>query len=309
MIVCLGTTPALARTMRFASLDVGGVNRTSDVVEYAAGKATNVARAAMAMGADVLLLGLQGGPRGRMLLDALTVEGIAHAFVETRSPTRLCTTVIDDAMRSATELIEDAPPVTSGEGDSLLVLLRERLGRADTLVLSGSIARGLDAAFAARCVAIAHNCGARTIVDGSGEALRLAAREKPGVIKINAAELAGATSRPVDAERDLIAAMRDLQAATGGAVIVTRGVKPTLAFDGGDWFEASVPSVDVVSPIGCGDCFAAAIAMDGSLESGLRLATAMACANAETARSAVFERARADAIFGEVVVRRYNPAS
>ena len=47
MIVCLGTTPALARTMEFDGLAVDAVNRATRVYEYAAGKAVNAARAAL----------------------------------------------------------------------------------------------------------------------------------------------------------------------------------------------------------------------------------------------------------------------
>jgi tagatose 6-phosphate kinase len=307
LILTLGTSPALARTMQFASLMIGDVNRTRNVVEYAAGKATNVARAARTMGHDVLTLGLQGGPRGRMLLDALDAEGIAHAFVETRSPTRLCTTVIDARNGTATELIEESPDVCPSDGESLLAMLRAKLSRDDVLVLSGSLARGLAPDFIGRCVRVAHEVGARTIVDTSAEALQTAVRERPDVVKINVGELAGVVPG------ELHASMRSLQATFAGTLIVTGGAGPTLALRGHHWLEAVPPRVQVVSPIGCGDCFAAGVALGvargDDLRSWLRHGTALAGANAETTRSAVFERARAEALFVEVVVRDYTPAS
>ena len=44
MILCIGTTPTVQRTMVFDRLTVDEVNRATEVTEYSSGKAINVAR-------------------------------------------------------------------------------------------------------------------------------------------------------------------------------------------------------------------------------------------------------------------------
>ena len=44
MIVCLGTTPTMQRTMLFDRVEIDAVNRAVEVREYASGKSVNVAK-------------------------------------------------------------------------------------------------------------------------------------------------------------------------------------------------------------------------------------------------------------------------
>ncbi len=103
MIVCLGTTPTVQRTMTFDRLALDEVNRAKTVDEYASGKSVNVARVAHLLGADVLELGFVGGDRGEFLRRALTEEGVRHDFVSVGPRSRLCTTVIDSSTGTVTE--------------------------------------------------------------------------------------------------------------------------------------------------------------------------------------------------------------
>ena len=43
MILCLGTTPTVQRTMTFAKLNIDAVNRAIEVKQTASGKSINVA--------------------------------------------------------------------------------------------------------------------------------------------------------------------------------------------------------------------------------------------------------------------------
>src|SRR6185295_16934118 len=106
MIVCLGTTPALQRTMTFAELRLDEVNRASQVHVYASGKSINAARVAHLLGEKVVATGFVGGEIARFIRTDLDHAGIAHDFVDVTAVTRTCVTAIDQAHGSATELIE-----------------------------------------------------------------------------------------------------------------------------------------------------------------------------------------------------------
>src|ERR1700733_9421480 len=111
MILFLGTTLALQRTMRFDRVVPDAVNRARQTHQYASGKSINAARVARTLGQGALALGFLGGPSGQFIRGDLDAAGIAHDFVEVPWPTRTCVTVIDAAAGTATELIEESPAV------------------------------------------------------------------------------------------------------------------------------------------------------------------------------------------------------
>src|SRR3954467_4234217 len=147
MIIFLGTTPALQRTMIFANVKVDAVNRAVEVAEYASGKNINAARVARTLGDDVVATGLLGGDTGRGVRQDLDAAGIPHEFVDVTPPTRVCVTAIDRAAGTATELVEEAAEVATEDGDRLLNKLGDLLDEADVLVICGSLAPGVGEAF------------------------------------------------------------------------------------------------------------------------------------------------------------------
>lgn len=293
MILCMGTTPAIARTMQYDSLRIGEVNRTLVVHDYAAGKAVNVARVVTTLGAEASVLGVAGGLHGASLLALLDRDRLHHQFVSISAATRICTTVVDLDAQNATELVEESPPMATGEEVALFDLFEAQLPEADIVVLSGSLARGVRRDFYARATMAAHARGSRVVLDASGEPLRTALASRPDVVKINADELAGiVTEVSGTGEAGLVEQARFVNRMTGGAVIITRGSAPTIAIDprGDGWRVASVRVERPVSPIGCGDSFAAGVAIalsrEESIEQWLALGSACAVANVLTPHAA-----------------------
>ena len=82
-ILTIGTTPTLARTMRFARLEVDGVNRALEVREYAAGKSINAARAIANLCGNALVLTIAGGGRGIELGRLLDAAQLKHRLITT----------------------------------------------------------------------------------------------------------------------------------------------------------------------------------------------------------------------------------
>src|SRR5262245_39940889 len=140
MIITLGTTPALQRTMTFANLTVDAVNRAAAVHEYASGKSINVARVIHTMGHQCVATGFIGGESGAGCRRDMDSVGIAHDFVSVSAKTRMCITLIDSSAKTATELIEEANPISGEEARALLSKLAQLLPRAKALVLSGTLA-------------------------------------------------------------------------------------------------------------------------------------------------------------------------
>ncbi len=286
MIICLGATPALQRVMIFGQFQINAVNRAMEVTESTAGKSINVAKVLKVLGESPLALGFAGGDRGQLVLQHLDELGIRHDFIEVEARTRMCVTVIDRGARSNTELVEESQPVTPSAYDSLMQRLMWNLPQARMLILSGTLTSGGPQDFYAHCVTAARNVGVETIVDATGQPLRLALAARPRVAKPNRAELAATVGGTLDSERAILGAMRRLMDMGASSVVVTAGPDTVLAADSRRAWRIGVPKVEAVNSIGSGDAFTAglSIALTGGRDLGeaCRVATACGAANAMT---------------------------
>jgi tagatose 6-phosphate kinase len=279
--------------MTFAKLQIDAVNRASAVHEYASGKSINAARVAHTLGEPVLATGFLGGDRGRFIRAGLDRAGVAHDFVEVEPATRMCITVIDESMHTATELLEESQPVSRESYDGLLEKLAALVSRARVVVMSGRLTVGADPDFYARIHALATN--ARCIVDVTGPPLLATLDKRPFLVKPNRAELTETLEAEIDDAESLRGAMRETIARGARWVVVTAGTEPTLVTDGKRFWQIDVPKVRPVSPIGSGDAFCAGIAVGISrgmdVPEACRLGTACAVANAMTPYAGHVDRA------------------
>lgn len=286
MIVCLGTTPALQRTMSFERLRLDAVNRATSVREYASGKSINAGRVAHALGRRVVATGFLGGDTGDVCRRDLDAAGIAHDFVPVAPRTRMCVTVVDRSVGTATELIEEPSGVTPPDCDSLLVKVMSLLARATVLVLSGSLATGVPPNFYAACVRAARAAGVASIVDAKGEPLHLALAECPTVVKPNRQELEETTGIGAATPAHLREAVARLVGDTGAWAVITMGADGAVVSDGKNFTRIVVPRITAVSPIGSGDSLAGGMAAGLAdrlpIAEAARLGCACAVANALT---------------------------
>ena len=168
MILTVGTTPALQRTMTFEQLHIDAVNRAANVREYASGKSINAARVIHTLGGPCVATGLLGGDSGNFCRLDMDRAGIGHDFVTVSQKTRTCITLIDRTAGSATELIEEAGQVAAGDAQKLLDKLVRLLQHARVMILSGTLAPGCGDDFYARAIQLACAANAQVILDAKG---------------------------------------------------------------------------------------------------------------------------------------------
>ena len=305
MIICLGTTPTVQRTMTFARLGIDAVNRASAVREFASGKSINVARVLHAIGRPAMASGFVGGETGRFIRADLDRAGIAHDFIDVEPSTRSCVTVIDQFTRTATELIEESKQVDAAHFAALLSKLTDLLGRATALVLSGTLTPGAPQRFYADCVSLA-GVSVPVILDATGEPLDGALERRPTVVKVNRAELSQTLDADVDDEDAVRGAMRQMVVRGARWVVVTAGTRPTYLTDGRRFFVARTPAVETVNPIGSGDAFAAGLSAGLSrgqdVPESIALAASCAAANAKTSDAGHVHREDVDRLTSQVRV-------
>ena len=283
MILCLGTTPTAQRTLTFDRLRLDEVNRAASVDDYASGKAVNVARVAAMLGADALIGGFVGGPRGKFLSQELSADGMRHDFVSVDAPTRLCTTLIDRHKETVTELVEESRPVTPRDWTRLIRRTASQLKSAAVCVMSGSLPPGGPIDFYRDVIARAVPLGVKMVLDARGAPLHSALTCSGFIVKLNRQELAATVGRSITTDTALKRAMQETCPA-GGQLIVTLGAEGAAAWDGRAFWRVSAPGVQAVNTVGSGDAFAGglAVALSQNLppRQAYRLAAACGAANA-----------------------------
>ena len=285
MILCLGTTPVYQRSMMFVRVKPDGVNRATEVADYASGKSLNVARVLHALGQDPLATGFVGGSRGRMLCGDLDAAGIPHDFVTVRPETRQCITVIDQSAGIATELVEESAAVEESAWQELDRKLRWLLPQSRLWIFSGTLPPGAPQDFYARWLPLAREIGATAILDARGEPLKLALRDGNAIYKLNRDEFADTLGADLSEDRALIDAIRT-HTPPGGKLIITLGRSGAIGSDGKDIWRVHSPTIKAISAVGSGDAFAAGLGAalsDGKpVRDALILGAACGAANALT---------------------------
>ena len=281
MILAAGLTPAWQQIMRFTRLQPGEVNRAAEVHWCASGKAINVGMALASLGAASHTLSPAGGWSGQAMRAEFESRQISATWTPTQTPTRVCTTILNDADGSSTELVENAAPMSEAELRDFRTQYHVRGVQAALAVFTGSLPKETPPTFY-QTLLQATPCP--VVLDARGPELLAALACKPRVVKPNREELALTVGRPLRDREDLLAAMRELIERGAQSVIVTEGKADVWVMEGNDAWELSPPEVpDVVNPIGCGDCFAAGLAwglMHGeSLLDAARLGIAAASDN------------------------------
>lgn len=307
-ILCLGLTPALQRTLVFDVLTVNEVNRARLILESAAGKALNTARALSALSMPVQVAGLNGGTPGRKIDAFLKTYGVTSVQTAMKAETRICTTLLDLQHNTITELVEEAPNPGAA---ALTRFVRENLERsreASALVLSGTLPPFVDDTFYVPFVREAHNRGIPVIIDSHKAPLLHVLSERPLLAKLNRQELAITFKREITREAQLVSCVKELLARGAQNVIITQGEKPAyLMTHGSRLYRLRPPQLkQVLNPIGSGDCTTAGIVCKlmkrRPLPEALAFGLACGSANATTQTPADFDPRHAQALRKHVLI-------
>jgi 1-phosphofructokinase family hexose kinase len=240
----------------------GEVNRVGQLHTCASGKVLNVGLALHYLSggdpAATLTLAPAGGPGYDFIHEDLVRCGVPHRLIRTQSPTRICTTVLDRAAGTATELVENAHPISHDELQEFMTAFAQAARGARAVVLTGSTPPSVPPDIF-RSLVKAAPCPA--VLDVRGEQLLAALDSRPFLVKPNREELAQTFGRHIESDDDLHAAMQELHRRGAECVAVTAGMNPAwLLCEGALHQIQPTPAERIVNPIGCGDCLAAGIA-------------------------------------------------
>jgi tagatose 6-phosphate kinase len=257
LILAAGLSPAWQQILRFDAFRPGEVNRARDVRWCASGKVLNVGIALAHLGASTETISLVGGVTGEQIQREFRDLGIAAAWVPTRSPTRVCTTILDLASGRATELVENAAAADAAELDAFRSLYASRAAGSEMVVLAGSLPAGATHTLFRELL---EDTACPAIVDARGPELLAALEQGVLLVKPNREELARTVGREIESDTQLHRAMLELNGLGAEWVVVSDGARPAWASSRKQVFRLTPPRLEPVNPIGSGDCLAAGIA-------------------------------------------------
>jgi 1-phosphofructokinase family hexose kinase len=313
MIVCVAANPSIDKLFVVDRVTTGAIHRPRSFVQVAGGKGLNVARAAVALGADVEAVGLLGGHSGAWIAEALGSDGIPGYFAWTDAETRSCLSVAD-AEGSLTEFYESGSELGQRAWDDLRAVVESRLDSARWLILSGSLPRGIPPNGYADLIESARRKEVAVALDTRDESLALALPAGPDIVKINASEAGDLLGLPVTNLEQAAAAASELRIRAGGkgAAVLTRGADGAVAAFADELWRGS-SDVRGPYPVGSGDAFLAGLITALDRREGPKRAFALAlgagAANAEEAGAGRLQRERAESIAGGAeIVQLDQPA-
>ncbi|WP_336212977.1 1-phosphofructokinase family hexose kinase [Nonomuraea sp. LPB2021202275-12-8] len=256
MILTVTLNAALDVTYEVPGVVWDGVNRVGAVHRRAGGKGVNVARVLAALGQEVLVTGLAGGPTGRAVEADLRAAGLPGALVPIAADSRTTLVVSETPGGGATLFNEPGPEVTRDELRNFVKTYESLLEDAQAVVLSGSLPRGVPDGTYASLAALAAAAGVPAIVDADGEPLRHAPRGRPAIVKPNAEELARAVPHGTPEE-----GAEALRGQGAEAVVVSMGPAGLLAVTPEGTLRARMPYEVEGNPTGAGDSLVAGLAL------------------------------------------------
>lgn len=287
LILTLTLNPCIDRTV--SSTD------PQEITEQTGGKGINVARVLRALGVDcAAIVPLGAGPNAQKFRAMAAKEGVPLLVSPIEADVRRIDTFRNPVDNSQHVVYRKGLDASDAEVHALRSLLRSELPRARLLIISGSAPGPNLAAFAGEAVALAKQAGVETLLDSNGEALLKGFAAGPELIKPNQDECAQLLGRVISVGDEVQAAEELLahSAANGlRGVIVSLGERGAVWAREGSTLLCPAPKVNVINPVGSGDCFVAGLCwalLNGYSEPG---ALAMACA-AGAANAARFPAAR-----------------
>lgn len=307
MILVLNLNASVDKRYTLPDLKKGEVQRVAAVDNTPGGKGLHVANVDTILGEDTVVTGWLGGKSGEFIADRVKDYGISGDFVPMAGETRSCLAVITDD-GAQTELLEPGPTVTPAELEAFREKYSQLLKKAEVVVASGSLPRGVSADFYAGLCREAKQAGKKFLLDTSGERLAEGIKAQPDFIKPNKDEIEALRGRPVKDEADVV---REVQAFLDDGIplaVVSLGAAGSIAGCSEGLFRVTVPHIECRNPVGSGDSFvagaAAGFARHLPVTDLLRLAAACGTANAMEEESGFVRKDTVKTLLPQITVTR-----
>jgi tagatose-6-phosphate kinase len=252
MILTITANPSVDISYELEEFKIDDVNRTNEVLKDAGGKGIHVGYVLNELGANIVHSGFVGGALGEYIKKTLEDKGQESRFIEIEEDTRNCIAILHEGKQ--TEILEKGPTISSKEEEEFLERLDEISAGCDYINISGSLPSGLDVSFYKKIIDYAKKNNKFISVDTSGKTLEeiINSDIKPDLIKPNETEIADVLHARVNKNNLpgvlLKSPFKDIK-----YTIVSMGKDGAIIKANDKIYEANVPLVEAINPVGSGD--------------------------------------------------------
>ncbi len=260
MIVTLTVNPAIDRNVVVDRLVFEDRAYILSTRESAGGRGINASCVIHAFLGKTLAIVSSGGKSGARIESLMRGDcRFPMRVVRIKNDIRTNLTISDKSGLTV-KLNELGPRMDETELVRLEKVVRKSLSGATWFMICGSLPPGVPVDFYSRMVAMARECGVKTLLDADGEELREGIEAGPTVVTPNQQEAERLLSRALITRTHFLEAADRIRKMGAESVIVSLGSRGVVATRDGVMMEAIPPRVDAVCPIGAGDAMAAAYA-------------------------------------------------
>jgi len=303
-LLFVAANPSIDRLYELDRLVAGSIHRPRLVVAVAGGKGLNAARAAATLGGTVTAVGIVGGRAGDWIVERLAALGVDARLARSAAETRTCVSILDRGSGALTEIYEPGEAIEAAAWAALeaTVVAEVAAGDVAAIAFSGSLAPGAPPDGYARLarIAAAATVPVPVVADAYGPALAAVLAERPGLVKLNAAEAGEASGIAVSDAPSAARAADALRAAGAGSVVVTLGFDGAVVVSPAERVRLEPPDLRGAYAVGSGDAFLAGLAVGlargDSLVHAARLGMAAGIANAQVPGPGNLDAAMVDGI-------------
>ena len=304
MIYTLTLNPAIDRELTVAEVQFDSVlSAVKSQVDFG-GKGFNVSRLLKSMGMPSTALGFVGGRTGDRLLHGLQALDIGTDFVSISSETRTNISIVTPEHDHYIKVNEKGPLVDEPKQQELLDKIASIASAGNWWVLAGSLPPGVPDSFYAQIIEILNAHQAISILDTTGESLRLGCEAKPFLVKPNAEETHKLTGLPVDTASQIAIAAAELRRMGAQNVVISMGKKGALLQTADESWLIHSPKIQEKNPIGAGDSMVGglvwSLSQGYSLKESLGWGAASGAATASMSGTEVGSRALIEELFQQV---------
>lgn len=297
-ILVVGMNPVWQRIIFLPQLEIGKINRASDVIHCASGKGLNYSKVLKYLGAEPILAGFAGGDRGVKFIKGVNKLEIESIYIQTESNTRSCTTLISENPHNVTEIIDPSPQISVEEAENLLEKIKEVSEDCGAIIISGTHPNGMPQKIYKEILECFKD--KLSVIDAYMD-IQAILESGAKMMKVNKGELFTITGK---SEVDLAAAhcFKNYKIEYLG---ITDGPNEAYLFTRKSKFIYQLPAVNVMNSTGAGDAVGAATIyknfyeqedMDSAFHFGL--ACGLACC--ETNMPSEFSLERAQEYLGRI---------
>lgn len=276
------------------------------------GKGLNVARAAHALGCQVMATGLVAGSCGQWICALLERAGIPERFLYLPHGESRTSTILVDPQRGQTTVVHDrGPAVPHDMWPQIRHHIVDAVRAYRWVALCGSCPEGLpDDVYAHLCHDLrVHDH--RVCIDARDQWLIPALDVQPFLVKCNQHEAARILDVPVDTPEQACHGARRWLDKGIQHVVITLGAEGAIAAQAGHMWHVTAPRIQALSPVGSGDAMMAglvvALSRGESLLDATRYGVAIGAANALKLGSACLDTQTVDALLAKTKIKAACP--